>query len=681
MNSAYTKEIVAFVVASCLVLASPAVARAQLSSLPSQPWPQKPVTISFPPDFVEIGRYRNELFQHLNSQLGYPEWKIEILRAFQTWARHSDVTFAVVPDSARAFGIPGLAQGDPRFGDIRIGAFPQDNVLGNAVPYHPSAGVWAGDIFLDTTRKFYRHDGSGSGSFNEYDLYSVLLHEVGNSLGLLDEELDPESVMFFAYLGARQDLSELDIDNIQRLYGPPSSDPWEQNSTNDDFANATPIVYGSDFSNSLVEARSGRIQQGSDVDCFRFSGNSLSENCWIKLRAQGKSLLCGRITVYDASFQEIASISAVDPLQNSVGKEITGINPGEVIYVSIDWSGYPDFDFGDYELAIDFNENAGSEFDQPNDDDGDPPGLFEADDEALVDALYSQQGPIDLETNANNTFATAVELFTSFGSPMGSRFEVISSLATPADIDLYRIRTASDATGTLVVDLTPLGLDPAAMNVVLFDRARQPVAVTRRTRITRDVVIEANNIMPNTDYYLRVQSQRGNELAGNYLLMANVATRSTNLQRIERVALSATGADQFGDFTTFKTQLFRFDLGMTSRDTTNQACQFTIYSDTGRVELVTSVRASGKRTAYVWLQAGRHHFRFNAVTRNNRPIVPSIVTLDGASISDDEGPILLDPSGNPISGPQQPGSNPTPPPRWQFPRFLVGLVIPPENPW
>ncbi len=559
-------------------------------------------------------------------------------------------------------------------------------MLGNAVAYHPSAGVWAGDIFLDTSRKFIIDDGSGNPSLDEYDLYSVLLHEAGNSLGLLDEELDPESVMFFAYLGTRQDLSPLDIANIQGLYGPPSPDPWELFSANDDFATATPMVYGSEFSKSLVEVKNGRIQEGTDVDFYRFEGNSLAENCWVKLRAKGRSLLCGRITVYDGNFQEIATISAENPLRNSVGKEVTGISPGEVIYVAIDWSGYPEFEFGDYQLALDFNENAEDEFSEPDDEDDDeddeePPDFFEADDDALVDVLYSLEGPIDTETNANNTFAKAVELFSPLGTPAGSRFEIVSALATPADKDVFRIRSAPDATGTMAIDLTPLGIDPALVNVVLFNNAKQTVPVTRRIRVNGDVVLEARNIQPDAVYYLRVQSRTGNTIACNYLLLVNIATRSTNLQRIDDVALSAANPDQFGDFTTYKTQLFRFDLGMTSPDASNQACQFTVYSDTGRVEFVTSVRSAGSRTAYVWMQAGKHHFRFTAKTRNNKPVVASVVTLDGASISDDEGPILLDPSGNPVSGPEQPGTNPTPPPTWQFPRFLVGLVIPLEKPW
>lgn len=667
--------------AGVIALANPSSSQGQLSSLPPQPWPQNPVTISFAPDFVEIGRYRNELQQHFNAQLSNPDWQIEMLRAFQTWARHSDLQFAIAPDTQRAFGVPGLASGDPRFGDIRLGAFPQANVLGNAVAYHPSAGVWAGDIFLNTSTLFYIHDWTGGSSPpDRYDLYSVMLHEAGNSLGLIDSETDPESVMFFAYVGPRSELAPIDIADIQALYGAPSPDPYELKGNNNDFSLATPINYSGDFAKTRVATRRGRIQGASDLDFYRFEGNSLAENCWVKLRGRGHSLLCGRITVYDENFQEIATISAETPLRNSVGKEVTGIAPGETVYVAVDWSGVPDFEFGEYELALDFNVDAGKEFDEPDDDD-DAAGFFEAGDENLVDGLYAWLGIIDPEVNQNNSFETATELSSPPGVPAGSRFETISALATPADRDMFRIRTPDDVAGTMSIDLKPLGFDPALFTIVAFNQQRQSIPVTRRFRSTGDVVLEINNIQPNSTYFLRVQSRAGNTLAGNYLLLVNVATLSTNLQRIQSVRLSATEAEQFGEFNVYKTQLFRFDLTMTSVDSTNQACQLSIYSDTGRVEAVTSVRPGQRRTVYVWLQAGKHYLRFNSRSRNNRLIARSTVTLDGASISDDEGPVLLDPSGNPISGPQQPGTNPTPPPKWTFPVFIVGLAIPPENPW
>lgn len=211
----------------------------QLLAAPPQRWPSsQPITFSFAPDFVEIGRFRSELFLHMNDQMSYPDWQIEIARALQAWSRHANVQFAWRPDSPRAFGVPGLSQSDPRFGDIRFGAFPQVNVLGSAVPFNYGAGTWSGDILFDTTRMFHIHQWGDVPDLDRYDLFSVALHEIGNSLGLVDDETDPNSVMFFAYVGPRSDLSPRDVRRIQDLYGAPASDPHEQLGRNDSFATA-----------------------------------------------------------------------------------------------------------------------------------------------------------------------------------------------------------------------------------------------------------------------------------------------------------------------------------------------------------------------------------------------------------------------------------------------------------
>lgn len=658
----------------------------QLLAAPPQRWPSsQPITFSFAPDFVEIGRFRSELFSHMNDQMSYPDWQIEIARAMQAWSRHANVQFAWRPDSPRAFGVPGLSQSDPRFGDIRFGAFPQVNVLGNAVPFNYGAGTWSGDILFDTTRMFHIHQWGDVPDLDRYDLFSVALHEIGNSLGLIDDETDPNSVMFFAYVGPRSDLSPRDVRRIQDLYGARASDPHEQLGRNDSFATAKQVSLPPNFSETMQVTVPGQIEDADDVDFYRIVAPTGMENCWLKLQAKGKSLLCGRVTAYSEDYQERVTASAENPLENNVSKEVTSLSAGEVIYVAVDWSGVPDFEFGEYELVFDWRPNGGTEPGEgSDDDDGDAPRFWEALDGELVDQLYAQIGLIDRETTTNNTFAKAVRLLTSPGAPEGSRFEMISAIASPQDQDMYIVRASATTSGTMAINLGVLGLEPAKFEAQVFNTQKMQLPMQTQFRQNGDLIAIVSDIRPNAEYYVRIRNRIKNTISANYVLEINVGIPSEISQPLDQVQLSDSRPDRFGELTIYKTQLFRVETSVNAGAATGQGAQLTIYSDSGRVELISSTRANQSTVGYVWLQAGTHYFRLTARTRNRERIQPMDVLLNVLSVSDDEGPVLIDPSGNPVSGPQKPGTNPTPPPTWQFPRtyvWLNQLALPPDNPW
>lgn len=658
----------------------------QNPALPAQPWPNsRSITVSFAPDFVEIGRYRNELFMHLNSQMGAPDWQIEILRAFQHWSRVAGVQFAVASDSPRAFGTPGLSQSDPRFGDIRLGAFPQTNVLGNVISFHPAHGSWSGDIFLDTSRQFYIHDWSSSPNFNDqYDLFTVALHEIGNSLGLVDTDRHVESVMYSNYIGPRNGLSTLDISQIQSLYGSPLADDLEPQNGNETFSTATSVDFPADFSQTLFVSQAGRIASPVDADVYRMEATSLAENCWIKLRARGRSLLCAQVTAYDEQLNEITTFSAENPLENNIVKEITGLSPGEIIYIVVQASGVPDFDFGDYQLELDFNPHGNLEqLEEGDDDDGESP-FFEADDRELLNELYTETGLIDAEIDRNNSFRNADNLLTAPGFALASRFETISSIASSTDADMYRIQTSRSARGSMVIELNPLSVELALLDLQVFDASKNPVKTRIRYRENGDVFVEVPRIRQSAIYFVRVNNRAGNKNNCNYLLLMHLSETTGKLQTIENFQLTANASDQFGIMTIYKTQLYRIDLSMSTAGPTTQAAQLTIYSDSGRVELATSVRPGQDSVNFVWLHAGEHYLRITARTLGTASVLPSTIVVKGGAVSDDKGPILVDPSGNPITDPQSREKTPTPIINWAFPvtySWLYQLRIPADNPW
>ena len=84
----------------------------------------------------------------------------------------------MVPDGGEPVGSSGDQQGDPRFGDIRIGAVPlSSSVL--AVTFLPppaNGGTEAGDILLNSNVNWQIN--------SNYDLMTVVAHEFGHALGL-----------------------------------------------------------------------------------------------------------------------------------------------------------------------------------------------------------------------------------------------------------------------------------------------------------------------------------------------------------------------------------------------------------------------------------------------------------------------------------------------------------------
>ena len=116
--------------------------------------------------------------------------------------------------AASSFGTPGLVQGDDRFGDIRIAAYPMaDDVVAIATPFEMDGGTWAGDVKLNSNYTF------GVGGTGNYDLYTVLLHEAGHVFGLPDNT-NPASAMYEDYTVPKTGLAASDVTNLLSLYDP-----------------------------------------------------------------------------------------------------------------------------------------------------------------------------------------------------------------------------------------------------------------------------------------------------------------------------------------------------------------------------------------------------------------------------------------------------------------------------
>src|SRR5262249_11317595 len=172
----------------------------------------------------------------------------EIARALQSWADVSNLNFHFVADDGSAQGTAGLAQGDSRFGDIRIGGYDMGSgILG--IGWNPGSTTTAGDVELNTSSAF------AIGSMP--DLASVVMHEVGHGIGFNHSLVDPavmEGGLWGVYPGPYAD----DIGGVQAMYGSRRADAYDAAAPNNTLTTATALTlsYGGVTTNADITTMS-----------------------------------------------------------------------------------------------------------------------------------------------------------------------------------------------------------------------------------------------------------------------------------------------------------------------------------------------------------------------------------------------------------------------------------------
>src|SRR5271157_5263723 len=152
--------------------------RTVLYSKTGKLWPNPGlITISIMPDGTNLGGPTSNLNAVFNSKPALNQagngWQTIIERAAQTWAAATNINFQLVPDNGAPSGAAGNEQGDPGYGDIRIGGynFGTSTLARSFQPPPVNNYSIAGDIAFNTGQSF---------SVNTtYDLFKVAVHEIG----------------------------------------------------------------------------------------------------------------------------------------------------------------------------------------------------------------------------------------------------------------------------------------------------------------------------------------------------------------------------------------------------------------------------------------------------------------------------------------------------------------------
>ena len=174
----------------------------------------------------------SSLFASILDVLG-PTATTAISNAFDTWVSVTNLTILQVGDTGLPFDNVNATGANA--GDIRFGGYAFDGVFGVLAHAYlpPENGVTAaGDAHFDIAEPWVLSVlPEGSPTPGQIDWETVLLHELGHSLGL-DHSTAPGAVMTAFYSGVHRVLSPDDIAGIQTLYGVPETVIPEPANTN-----------------------------------------------------------------------------------------------------------------------------------------------------------------------------------------------------------------------------------------------------------------------------------------------------------------------------------------------------------------------------------------------------------------------------------------------------------------
>ncbi|MFZ5831091.1 MAG: matrixin family metalloprotease [Planctomycetota bacterium] len=432
--------------------------RLVMYALTGYSWADHNVSASFLPDGTTSEGYVSNLYAELDAIASPEVWQREFARALQTWANVADLNFHFVADSGVASGTSGLAQGDSRFGDIRLGAHPLNSYV--AYAYYPSSYYTiGGDITLNPNYDF--HVGT------HLDLFSVLVHESGHSLGL--DHSSTGTIMDPYIRGVYSALTADDIAGIQAIYGARMQDSFDAGASNDTSATASVLAMATPGTVSIW----ADLTTMADVDCYRLTLPTDSDGTLtVSVDARGKSLLAPKISVYDTHGMLVATASAGSAYGTLATLSLTGLAPGQAYTLVADGATDDAFGMGAYRLEVTTVE-------------GDPP----------------PPPPPEIEADrfeVNDTMKAASNL-----ARYSSVSETGLTLHTSSDVDYYRFRVSKSATYELAIRFNQSAGD---LNLRVYDADQQFVASGATSADGESITLTLN---ARQNYYIRVDSPVG----------------------------------------------------------------------------------------------------------------------------------------------------------------------------
>ena len=332
--------------------------RVVLYSATGNAWPNPQlITISFMPDGTNLGGgVTSNLFSTFNSKSSLAgKWENVILQAAQVWAQQTNINFAVVPDDGAPQGSGADEQGNPGFGDIRIGGYNFGSST-LALTYQPPPAnnfSIAGDMTFNT----------GPVVQHRLDLRPVHRGDarVRPRARPEREQRQQRRGCTATYTGKKTGLASDDIAGIQSIYsanGPRTADAYNTNgASNGTLSTAASI-------NSLISTSSLTalvpnldISTAGQSEYFSFTAPSgTGSTLELDVQSSGLSLLAPKVTVYGSNGSTVlASANGEGEYGTTLTVSVSSVTAGEKFYVEVQGADTTQMGTGRYALGLNFN--------------------------------------------------------------------------------------------------------------------------------------------------------------------------------------------------------------------------------------------------------------------------------------------------------------------------------------
>jgi hypothetical protein len=156
-----------------------------------------------------------------------PQYAALVQKAFAAWGAATGLTFQQVTDSSQT----DIRLGWGNFNTAQSGVVGYTSYQYQNGQFQPNVIIRLEDPSQTTLTPGNAGDATYTGS--NADLYQLLMHEIGHSLGFADNA-DPNSVMYYqATGGSNSTLDSTDVSGAQSLYGPKATQSFVTSATSE----------------------------------------------------------------------------------------------------------------------------------------------------------------------------------------------------------------------------------------------------------------------------------------------------------------------------------------------------------------------------------------------------------------------------------------------------------------